>query len=244
MPLGLSALVAVGVHAAADTVDDRFLAVVQGLDAWFDHWFAQYEALQAWVDKIGSREQTLIARTLTLAWELGADLILLFPLLGYREGPTSPFKQETWKQLLQRVNAQPTPMRLLRPIITGVFAVAGAYAIARMVDGALFISLRAGVAPDAIAQPVAKAVAFVAFLHVTIALGWRAVLRALQHADQVCTPAQNAITAAEKLALLSGQKKPAKPKSPWMVGLVGTALTAPLALAALLDAIPLLSFFR
>lgn len=243
MPLGLSALIAVGVHAAADTVDDRFLNVVQGLDAWFDQWFAQYESLQSWVDRIGSREQTVIARALTLGWELLADLVLLFPLLGYRE-EASAFKKETWRTLLQRLNQQPTPMRLLRPVITGVFAIAGAYAIARMVDGALFLSLRAGVAPDGVAQPVAKAIAFLAFLHVTIALGWRAVLRALQHADQVCTPVANAVTAAEKLALLSGQKKPKQAKGPWTVGLVGTAITAPLALAALLDAIPLLSFFR
>ncbi len=243
MPLGLSALVAVGVHAAADTVDDRFLALVQGFDAWLDHWFAQYESLQPWVDKFGSREQTWVARSLTLAWELLADLVLLFPLLGYRE-ESNAFKKDTWKTLLQRFRAQPTPMRILRPAVTGIFALAGAYAIARMVDGALFLSLRAGVMPDALAQPAARAIAFVAFLHVTIAFGWRAVLRALQHADQVSTPVANALTAAERLALLSGQTKPKKAKSPWTLGLVGSAVTAPLALAALFDALPLLSFFR
>ena len=57
MPLGLMALIAVGVHAAADTVDDRLLWLVQGLDAWLDGYFAQVEMLQSWVDKFGSREQ-------------------------------------------------------------------------------------------------------------------------------------------------------------------------------------------
>ena len=45
MPLGLMALVAVGVHAAADTVDDRLLWLVQGLDAWMDGHFARVDAL-------------------------------------------------------------------------------------------------------------------------------------------------------------------------------------------------------
>jgi hypothetical protein len=244
MPLGLVALIAVGVHAAADTVDDRLLWLVQALDAWMDGHFARVEALQSWVDRFGSREQTLVARALTLVWELIADVILAVPLIGYAESNPSAFKKETWRTLLQRVNQQPTPMRLIRPIVTAIFALAGAYAIARMVDGALFISLRAGVAPDALAQPLARAIAFLAFLHVSIAFGWRAVLRALQHADAACTPVAVAATAAERLALLSGQKKPSHVRGPWTVGLIGSAIAAPLALAALLDALPLLSFFR
>lgn len=243
MPLGLTALIAVGVHAAADTVDDRFLALVQGLDAWLDGHFAKVEALQSWVDAFGSREQTLVARSLTLAWELLADLILAVPLMGYREQAPSAFKRETWKTLVQRLNQQPTPMRILRPAVTGIFALAGAYAIARMVDGALFLSLRAGVAPAAVAQPLARVLALGAFVHVSIAFGWRAVLRSLQHADAACMPAA-AISAADALAQLAGKKKPAKARGPWTVGIVGSAILVPLALAALLEALPLLSFFR
>ena len=56
-------------------------------------------------------------------------------------------------------------------------------------------------------------------------LGWRAVLRALQHADQEC------------------EKRAAKRGGPLTAGLIGSALALPLALAALLDT-PLLSFFR
>lgn len=238
------ALIAVGVHAAADTVDDRLLWLVQSLDAWLDASFARVDFMQSWVDKIGSREQTLTARGFTLVWELLADFVLAVPLLGYREGMPSAFKRDTWRTLVQRLNRQPTPMRILRPAFTGIFALAGAYAIARMVDGALFISIRAGVAPDSWAQPLARAIAFLAFLHVSIALGWRAVLRALQHADASCTPVDAEVTAAEKLALLTGQQKLRSKKSPWTVGLIGSAIAAPLALAALLDALPLLSFFR
>lgn len=243
MPLGLMALIAVGVHAAADTVDDRLLALVQQLDAWFDAIFARTESLQSWVDRIGSREQTLIARSLTLAWELAVDLAIALPALGYREGAASAFKKESWRTLLQRLNAQPTPMRVLRPLVTGVFALAGAYSIARMVDGALFLSLRAGVAPEAIAGPLSRAFAGGAFLLVAVAFGGRAVLRALQHADQICTP-KTAVSASERLPMMSGQKQVPRARSPWTAGLIGTALAVPLALAALLDALPLLSFFR
>lgn len=243
MPLGLLALIAVGVHAAADTVDDRLLALVQQLDAFFDALFARTESLQSWVDRIGSREQTLIARSLTLAWELAVDLAIALPALGYREAASKSFNQESWRALLQRLKAQPTPMRVLRPLVTGVFALAGAYAIARMVEGALFLSLRAGVAPDAIASPLARAFAFGAFVLVAIAFGGRAMLRALQHADEVCAP-KLALSASDRLAMMSGQKKPPRSKNAWTAGLVGTALALPLALAALLDALPLLAFFR
>ena len=44
--------------------------------------------------------------------------------------------------------------------------------------------------------------------------------------------------------MMSGQKKPPRSKNAWTAGLVGTALALPLALAALIDALPLLAFFR
>jgi hypothetical protein len=243
MPLGLTALIAVGIHAAADSVDDRLLWLVQQLDAWLDAVFARTESLQSWVDRIGSREQTVIARALTLAWELAADLAIAIPALGYRESATSPLRKESWRTLLQRLNAQPTPMRIIRPLVTAVFALAGGYAIARMVEGALFISLRAGVAPDGVAGPLSRGFAFGSFLLVAVAFGARAVLRALQHADAICTP-KAGLSASDRLAVLSGQMKPPRPRNPWLAGLAGSAIALPLALAALIDALPLLSFFR
>ena len=243
MPLGLTALIAVGVHAAADTVDDRLLWLVQQLDAWFDALLARTESLQSWVDAIGSREQTVIARSVTLGWELAADLAIAVPALGYSEASPSAFKRESWRTLIQRLNLQPTPMRIFRPAVTGIFALAGAYAIARMVEGALFLSLRAGITPESVAGPLSRAFAFGAFLLVSTAFGWRAVLRALQHADAACTP-EDALRAVDKLAMISGTKKLPRAKNPWTVGLLGSAIAAPLALAALLEALPLLSFFR
>ncbi len=243
MPLGLLALIAVGVHAAADTVDDRLLRVIEQLDAFFDSIWARTESLQSWVNAVDARERTLLARGITLAWELAVDLAIGFPMLGYREvDPREAKLRGGWKEVFKRLNQQPTPMRLLRPIITGVFALAGAYAIARMTEGALFLSIKAGVLPEGMAFPVARTFAAAAFLLVCAAFGGRAVLRALQHADDAHSPVK--VKASDQVAFITGSAKPPKPKSRWTLGLVGTALGLPLAIAALLDALPLLAFFR
>ncbi len=228
MPLGLLALVAVGVHAAADSVDDRLRFVIEQIDAAFDGIFDQFELTRSWVDAIGSVERTHIARALALLWELAVDAAVALPALGYLEetdrAPVINPKQ-TWAAQLERLRRKPTPMRILRPLVTAVFAIAGAYAVSRMVESSLFDALKAGIVPDGINGPLARLMSFGALGLITGTLGWRAVLRALQHADSVC------------------EAKTKKRGAMWTAGLVGSALAVPLALAALLDT-PLLSFFR
>src|SRR4051812_33717492 len=73
MPLGLLALLAVGVHAAADTLDDRILWFVDRLDAGMDAFFGQFSLTARMVDWIGHSQRLLMARSLTLIWELAAD---------------------------------------------------------------------------------------------------------------------------------------------------------------------------
>lgn len=236
MPLGMLALIAVGVHAAADTVDDRFLWLVHRFDAWLDGHFARVEFLHAWVDRFGSGEQTLVARSLTLLWELSADLVLAVPILGYRETSPGPFTKKTWRTVIKHLSRPPTPMRVVRPVVTAIFALAGAYSIARLIDGALFVSLRDSIVPALIARPFGRMIALVAFVHLSIAFGWRAVVRAMQHAEAASSPPSALATASEPKARLAD--------SPWTVGLIGSAITGPLALAALLDALPLSALFR
>ena len=226
MPLGLFALVAVGVHAAADVVDDKILRAVEALDVFFDGFFASYESTAAWVNKIDSRERTLFARGLALAWELAVDAFIALPALGYDELDEKERKfsliKETWRTLLQRVNQQPTPMRLVRPFVTGVFVFGGAYAVSRLVESTLFVGLVGDVAPADVAAPIARILAGSAMTIVLFSHAWRAVLRSLQHADETCIAS----------------------KHPWMAGLWGSVLSFPLALALLLEAEALLSFFR
>lgn len=226
MPLGLFALVAVGVHAAADVVDDKILRVVEALDVFFDGLLAQYDATAAWVNKIDSRERTLIARGLALIWELAVDLFIALPALGYDELDEKERKfsliKETWRTLLERVNKQPTPMRLVRPLVTAIFVFGGAYGVSRLVESTLFVGLVGDVAPADVAAVLARILAGTAMTIVLFSHAWRAVLRSLQHADETCI----------------------KAKHPWMAGLWGSVLSFPLALALLLEAEALLSFFR
>jgi hypothetical protein len=228
MPLGLFALVAVGVHAAADLVDDRVLRLVEGLDAWADGLLAQTESLAAWVNRIDSRERTLIARAVALAWELAVDGFIALPLLAYGEADDEvrrfAIRQETWRTLFARLNQQPTPMRLVRPFVTAIFVVGGAYAVSKLVESTLFVGLVGDVAPADVAQTLARVLGGLALALVLMSHGWRAVLRALEYADARC----------EEVAKRSRAK-------PWLVGLWGSALAFPLALALLLEARSLLS---
>lgn len=228
MPLGLLALVAVGVHAAADSVDDRLRWVIDQLDAAADGVFADFEFTRAWVEAIGSVERTHISRALAFLWELAVDFTIALPALGYLEeteraaliNPT-----QTWRAQLQRLNKKPTPMRIIRPAVTAIFSVAGAYAIARMIESSLFIALKNGIVPDQINGPLSRFMALAGMLLVLSALGWRVVLRSLQHADAEC------------------EKRATKRAGPFTAGLIGSALALPLAVAVVLDT-PLLSFFR
>ena len=226
MPLGLTALVAVGVHAAADVVDDKILRVVEALDVWLDGLLAQSEHTAAWVNRIDSRERTLFARGLALAWELCVDAFVALPALGYDELDDKERKfaliKETWRTLLARMNKQPTPMRLVRPFVTTIFVFGGAYAVSRLVESTLFVGLVGDVAPADVAATLARIFAGTAMTIVLFSHAWRAVLRSLQHADETCLAS----------------------KHPWMAGLWGSVLSFPLALALLFEAEALLSFFR
>lgn len=219
MPLGLLALIAVGVHAAADVVDDRLLILVEGLDAWLDGLLAQSERFAPWVNRIDAPQRTFIARALAVTWELAVDLFIAVPALGYDEDDGA---RASVRAVLTRLNQSPTPMRVLRPLITGIFAVGGAYAVSRLVESTLFVGLVGDVAPPETSAVIARIAGALAIIAVIASHGWRAVLRALQHADDACE--------ARRL------------KRPWLTGTWGTAISFPLAVALLLQARALLSF--
>ncbi|MCK8501173.1 hypothetical protein VZQ01_06955 [Myxococcus faecalis] len=235
MPLGLLALVAVGVHAAADTLDDRLLSLVDRADAAFDGVVGRYDLTAPMVEWVSLELRTEIARALALLWELAADLVLALPALGYREAaaarPAEAWRvalegkqaQPSWRALWRRCLRQPTPMRWLRPLSTAAVVVAGACTVARLLQGTVYLSWRE-LMGDRVADGGARGLALVVLVGVLATLGWRAVLRNLQHADEAC-------------AGVSGRKA-------FTRGLLGCAVVAPLAVAAVLDASPLLSFLR
>jgi hypothetical protein len=233
MPLGLVALIAVGVHAAADVVDDRILWLVDHADALFDSLAGRFQATAPWVDLVGLEQRVKIARSVALVWELAADVILCWPALGYRERDhRKPVIFETslhgtggFRQLLRRLKARPTTMRLFRPLAVALIALAGGCAVARMVQGAVYLPTR-GFLGDGPAGFLGRVCALASMAAVLYALGWRAVLRTLQDADT-----------------MSDDGAPSRAEAVWR-GLPGTVVVIPLAFAALAGATPLLSFFR
>ena len=221
MPLGLLTLIAVGVHAATDALDDRLLLLVDAADARFDALVGGFALTAPLVDVLSLERRTTLARLLALVWELAADVVLALPALGYweEESPTS------WRPLLSRCVRTPTTLRWLRPLATAFVVVAGACAVARLVQGTVFLAWRE-LFGERVAEGVARALALAVIGGLLWRLGARAVLRNLQHAD------------ARSLEQSPGFVRAVG------TGLVGSVLVVPLALAAALDASPLVSFVR
>lgn len=231
MPVGLLALVAVGVHAGADLVDDRLLRLLEALDARLDSLFAQAAWTRGWVDAVGSLERTVAARGLALAWELAVDVLVALPLLGYREAEAAPLisavrAREAAGQVLLRTLRAPTPLRVLRPLAVACFVAGGAVQVSRLVEGSLFVGLGGGLLPEGWAGPAARGAAVAAAALVLVSLGARAVGRALEHGDR-----------ASSAAVAEG-------RSAWTAGLWGTALAVPLGVALALEGRALLGIFQ
>lgn len=234
MPVGLLALIAVGVHAAADAIDDRILWAVDQVDALFDAVFGAFKATSGLVDFVGFEQRVTVARGLALLWELSVDLILALPALGYHEREVRvrpldlalhPEKTGPFKAMVRRVRTHPTTLRLIRPLASAAVVLAGACAVARMVQGQVYLSGRLLIG-DGAAGIAARVLAIAVLGLVLYALGWRAVLRNLEHADELSREA----TGSRRRALLDG--------------IWGSVLVLPLAWTALWDASPVLSFFR
>ncbi|MGA9521355.1 MAG: hypothetical protein WBV82_07825 [Myxococcaceae bacterium] len=235
MPFGLFALIAVGVHAAADTLDDRILWLVDGVDGALDTVLGAWSFTEPAVRWIDLEDRVRIARAVALIWELLVDALLALPAFGYRESFARPLRgfsaflgtaPPKVRALFRDVVQRPTVLRVTRPLAAGAIALAGACAVARMLQASMYLSTRSWIGDDA-AGIFARLLALAALAGVLITFGLRAVLRNLQHADEIARAHPN-----EKWFLTAAR------------GLPGSALIVPLAIAALLDASPVLSFFR
>lgn len=234
MPIGLLALIAVGVHAAADALDDRILWVVDQVDAVFDAGLGAFKFTSGLVDLVGFEQRVTLARGLTLLWELSVDLLLALPALGYHEREQRvrpldlalhPERTGPFKAMVRRIRTHPTSLRIIRPLASAAVVLAGACAVARMVQGQTYLSGRL-LLGDGAAGLAARLLAIAVLGLVLYSLGWRAVLRNLEHADEL----SRETAGSRRKALVQG--------------LWGSVLVIPLAWAALWDASPVLSFFR
>jgi hypothetical protein len=124
LPLGLCALAAVGAHAAADVVAHRTLLFATRVDAFFAH----VSFLAPLVDIVSSSQRTWLSRGLALGLEMGADVLVAVPLLGYDERDGT-LELKLARGFLKRL----LPWRLWRPLAAVLLSIAGACAVARLV---------------------------------------------------------------------------------------------------------------
>jgi hypothetical protein len=220
LPLALCALVAVGVHAAADVVGELILRVVDAAGAAFDALAARWTLTAPLVDLFGASQRVFFARGVAFLWELAADALLALPMLGYDERAD---EVKRFRQLAAKAWARPTTLRLVRPLVTGAVALAGSCAVGRLLEGTLHFGLRGAI--GSAADALARGCALFAVLGLVGFIAWRAVVHALVAADA----RSDRIPPRRALAI--------------RVGLPGALLLLPLALAAL-RAAPLLSFLR
>jgi hypothetical protein len=170
LPLGLCALCAVGAHAAADVVGDRVLWVVDRVDALFDALWSSWSVTAPLVDLVGLTQRTWFARAVALAWELAADALIAVPLLGYDERDGTR-EWQLGRALLRKTRS---PLILVRPVAALLVSLAGAFSIARMVQGSLQLALHL----SWLAQ-LARAATLAAL---AVLLVPRVVFRSLEHA--------------------------------------------------------------
>lgn len=171
LPLGLCALVAVGVHSAADRMADVVLWGVDRVDAFFDAIFSSWSVTAPLVDLVGLGQRTFFARAVALAWELAADVLLAIPLLGYdeRKGKDELALAKSW--------VRKPSLRLVQPAATLLVALAGARSISRMVQGTLYHFPSLG-----------AFVAMTALFALLVLLAPRAVFRSLEYSTAHVRP--------------------------------------------------------
>jgi hypothetical protein len=227
LPLGLVALLAVGIHAGADGMDDRLRLIIERVDALLDNLWGRFELTTPWVDVVGAVERTHLARGVALVWEVAVDFVVAWPVMRhcderFFEGFATPFTQlRTQLSSLNRSSA----VRIVRPIIALVFAGAGSYAIAGLVESALFKTLQSVPLFERWSAMSARFFGLVTMVWLWVVFGVAAVLVAFAQTSK-----------------LSGRTRRAKN------GFSGAAvwplaIAIPLAVDALLGT-PVVSFFR
>jgi hypothetical protein len=137
LPLGLGALIAVGAPAAADVVGDRLLWLVDRVDAFFDAIWSSWSVTAPLVEVIGLTQRTWFARAVALCWELAADALVAVPLLGYEERDAAR-EWQLARDMLRRIRS---PLLFVRPAATVLVGIAGAFSVARMVQGSLQLAI-------------------------------------------------------------------------------------------------------
>lgn len=195
LPFGLFAIVAVGIHAGSDCVDNHAFSLYNFFDARFDElltWLivrvygfmdvgVQLTATHTFkaVDFIDLDVKDAAARWTALLVELGADLIFAFPIFRHRPDgtPLVEFARRTYQD--------PTVLRVAAPLGAIFASIAGVLVIAREIQVATH-GMLAG-QPVQISQFGTQAAAIagiIALVLVTWRLGGNALGAAARWADR------------------------------------------------------------
>jgi hypothetical protein len=218
LPLSLCALVAVGVHTAADVVGGDILRLVDALDAAFDALVGRSRFTAPLVDLVGPSQRVFFARGIALVWELIAGALLAVPMLGYEERADEVSR---FRELARKAAVRPTTLRIVFPAVTAAVALSGSCSVGRLLEGTIHLGLRSAL--GSAAGTLARGAALAAVLGLVAFVAWRAVVHALVRADH----RSERITPGRCRALTTG--------------LAAAAALVPLAVAAL-RAAPFLSF--
>lgn len=194
VPFGLFAVLAVGLHAGADRVDDRIFVLIHAVDGLVDRagsaaltwglgvFDASPTTVERWtfafVDAVDLETKDVLSRWGALVLELVAVVLLTAPLLvARREGP-SP------RALARNLRADPTVLRVVAPLTAGLAAWAGTLVVAAELSGAVHAGLEAQASGQVTAWATrVVAAALVGLLGVRF--GGRAVVRAAAWSDRV-----------------------------------------------------------
>lgn len=195
VPLGLFAVIAVGIHAGADRVDDHAMVALNGLDAWVDEvggaaltWLLtaldfSSGTVERWtfgfVDFVDLEAKDWLARATALVVELVGDVVFAVPLFFHRE------RGRPFRELFANLRKDPTVLRVVAPLSALLASIAGVLTITRELSVAGYAALEGLDGPARVAELGASAVAGIVLLLVVWRLGARVLARAICWADRV-----------------------------------------------------------
>ncbi len=141
LPVGIISLVLLGVHAGSDRLDDYLYYLLQRLDLFIDRllhlslahlgdavgWSSSRIQRLSYLarNQVGSSALRVVANYIALVIELGADILLCFPLLSLGS------EQKRFSELFQKLKARPHGFTIIASSFTVLFSFAGSFSLAR-----------------------------------------------------------------------------------------------------------------
>ena len=239
LPLGLFALLAVGIHSGSDRLDDLTLVALNFGDRLLDQLLAlviepvwrffgasdrvTQAAVFLAVDFIDLAVKDQIARWAALGTELLAYLVLAFPVVRHRQG------QRSVLVAIKKTVRDPTVLRVAAPLASVAGCLSGVVIVTRELQVGIHTHLLSVEAAASFAGWVASAVGVVGLVLVVWRLAWVIALGAFRWADKKAV--------ADEQRGVSGPRRRLRG---WFTGVVAL----PISLFALLEAVQAIGTFR